>query len=335
MLRTNVVTTSIMLGLSAWLVQSVAPRAQQPPALQLEASVSLGDVRGRIDHMAIDLARQRLLVAELGNDSLGVVDLKERKVVHRISGLSEPQGIGYVPSTDTLYVANGGDGSLRRFTGAQYADGVRLSLGSDADNVRVNSAGNRVVVGYGRGALAVIDAATGGRVADVRLKGHPESFQLTRDGDRAFVNIPNAHEIAVVDLRAGRQIGSWPMRIAAANFPLALDEELQRVLTVFRSPAKLGVFSMQDGNLVASPDTCGDADDIFFDAKRHRAYVSCGGGAIDVIDAQDGAYRSIARAPTAAGARTSLFPPELDRLFVAARAQRGEPASIRVFRPLP
>jgi hypothetical protein len=116
---------------------------------------------------------------------------------------------------------------------------------------------------------------------------------------------------------------------------MALDEELQRVLTVFRSPAKLGVFSMQEGKLVASPDTCGDADDIFLDAKRHRAYVSCGGGAIDVIDAQDGAYRNIARILTAAGARTSLFSPELDRLFLAVRAQRGEPASIRVFRPLP
>src|SRR5712691_9421867 len=85
--------------------------------LQLESKIPLGDVRGRIDHMAIDLPRQRLFVAELGNDSVGIVDLKNRKVVHTITGLKEPQGVGYVPSTDALYVANAGDGSVRLFQG--------------------------------------------------------------------------------------------------------------------------------------------------------------------------------------------------------------------------
>jgi hypothetical protein len=92
---------------------------------------------------------------------------------------------------------------------------------------------------------------------------------------------------------------------------------------------------MQDGKLIASSDTCGDADDVFLDAKRHRAYVSCGGGAIDVVDANEGGSRRIALVLTAAGTQTSLFSPELDRLFLAAHALQGEPASIRVFRPLP
>jgi DNA-binding beta-propeller fold protein YncE len=334
MIRATAITASLLLAPAVWLTAS-QPRAQEVEALRLEATIPLGDVRGRIDHMAIDLPRARLFVAELGNDSVAVVDLKERRVVHRISALSEPQGLGYLPSTDTLYVANGGDGSLRLFGGAQYADGMRIALGSDADNVRVDGAGNRVIVGYGGGALAVIDAAKASKVADIRLKGHPESFQLSQGANRAFVNVPNAREIAVVDLMANRQTAAWPMRIGSANFPMALDEEAGRVLSVFRSPAKIGVFAVQDGNLLASPETCGDADDIFIDPKRHRTYVSCGGGAIDVIDTKDSAYRRIARLPTAAGARTAFFSPELDRLYLAVRAQRGERASIRVYQPLP
>jgi YVTN family beta-propeller protein len=334
MLRATAIATSLLMSAVIWLAAS-APRAQETQPLRLEATIPLGEVRGRIDHMAIDLPRQRLFVAELGNDSVSVVDLKERGVIHRISGLSEPQGLGYHAPTDTLYVANGGDGSLRLFAGAQYAAEARIALGSDADNVRIDGAGNRLIAGYGGGALAIIDAASRGKVADIRLKGHPESFQLSRGASRAFVNVPDAHEIAVVDLMANRQIAAWPMRIASANFPMALDEEAARVLTVFRSPAKVGVFSMQDGNLEASPETCGDADDIFIDPMRHRAYVSCGGGALDVIDTKDSAYRRIARLPTAAGARTAFFSPELDRLFLAVRAQRGEHASIRVYQPLP
>jgi YVTN family beta-propeller protein len=110
----------------------------------LEVKIPLGKVRGRIDHMAIDLARQRLFVAELGNNSVGIVDLVTRKVIHTISGLRAPQGVGYLPEADILYVANADDGSVRLFRGSDYAAIGRINLGEDADNVRVDAAANRV-----------------------------------------------------------------------------------------------------------------------------------------------------------------------------------------------
>src|SRR5262249_53846773 len=144
-------------------------QAPSPSSLQLETKIPLGDVKGRIDHMAIDLLRRRLFVAELGNDTVGGVDLNEQKVQHVITGLKEPQGIGYVPSSETLFVANAGDGSVLLFRGAEYAAAGRIDLGDDADNIRVDSASNRVFVGYGSGALAVIDPATNGKIAGISL----------------------------------------------------------------------------------------------------------------------------------------------------------------------
>src|SRR5207248_997107 len=167
--------------------------------LLLDAKIPLGQIRGRIDHLAIDAARQRLYVAELGNDSVGVIDLRESKTVRTITGLREPQGIGYVPSSDTLYVANAGDGSVRLFQGGELTPVGQIALGDDADNIRVDDAAHRVFVGYGSGALAVIDTDSRTKIADVSLKAHPESFQLERTGQRIFVNVPDAHEIAVVD----------------------------------------------------------------------------------------------------------------------------------------
>ena len=108
--------------------------------LQLETKIPLGDVRGRIDHMAVDLKRQRLFVAELGNDSVGIVDLSNRKVISRIPGLKEPQGVGYEPTTDMLYVANAGDGSVRLFEGGDYKATGQIELGSDVDNIRIDAA---------------------------------------------------------------------------------------------------------------------------------------------------------------------------------------------------
>src|SRR5438093_10984441 len=103
-----------------WPATVVAQTAAGPP-LVLEAKIPLGEVSGRIDHLSIDPKRQRLFVAELGNNSLGVVDLAARKVRRRISGLSEPQGSAYVPFPDSGYVANAGDRSVWVLRGHAFA----------------------------------------------------------------------------------------------------------------------------------------------------------------------------------------------------------------------
>jgi hypothetical protein len=220
------------------------------------------------------------------------------------------------------------------FRGGDLIPDGQIALGADADNVRVDDAARRVFVGYGDGALAVIDVTTRSKVADIVLKGHPESFRLEISGKRVFVNVPDAHAIAVVDRTSNQQVGSWQTGDLRANFPLALDEN-GHVLVVFRHPARVGVFQAQDGRLLTSFDTCGDSDDVFVDAKRHRLYVICGDGAIDVFEQSGDGYRRAARVTTAEGARTGLFVPQIDRLFVAARATVGAPAAIWVFRPLP
>src|SRR6266481_10042000 len=89
--------------------------------LALETKIPLGEVSGRIDHLGIDLKRQRLFVAELGNDTVGVVDLAAGKVLRTISGLSEPQGVAFVAFADSIYVANAGDGSVRVLRGVDLA----------------------------------------------------------------------------------------------------------------------------------------------------------------------------------------------------------------------
>lgn len=179
-----------------------------------------------------------------------------------------------------------------------------------------------------------MDPATRTKIADIRLRGHPERFRLDETGTRIFVNVPDAREIEIVDVAAGIS-RSLPTPGMASNFPMAVDPEAHRVLVVFRSPHTLLVLSSEDGHAVAKAATCSDADDVFVDARRHRVYVSCGEGVVDVFAADAARYRRIARVPTVSGARTSLFVSELDRLFVAVPVRSNEPAAIWAFRPLP
>jgi DNA-binding beta-propeller fold protein YncE len=319
--------------LAASLIWPAVTGAQTASApLILEAKIPLGQVSGRIDHLGIDVKRRRLLVAELGNNSLGVVDLAAGKVLSSIAGLSEPQGVAYVPFADSVFVANAGDGSVHVLRGENLTPIGRIELGDDADNVRVDTARHRVLVGYGKGALAVIDPVSLSKIADIRLKAHPEGFQIDDTGTQVFVNVPDARQISVVDVATG-STGSLATQGAGSNFPMAIDGDAHRCLVVFRSPPTLMALSSQDGHVVAQAETCGDADDVFVDRKRRRVYVSCGQGVVDVLELVEAGYRRLARVPTVSGARTSLFVPELDRLFVAVRAGSNEPAAIWVFRP--
>lgn len=322
----------LIASLSLSLAAVGSALAADAPALVIEAKIPLGDVHGRIDHLGVDLKHQRLYVAELGNDSVGVVDLETARVVQTLRGLKEPQGIGYEAVTDTLFVANARDGSVHFFRGEDLAPLGSLELGEDADNVRIDDAAHRVWVGYGSGALAAIDPNTRRKVADIPVKAHPESFRLAPEGPAIYVNVPDAAEIAVVDRNAGKQVATWKTGDLRSNYPLAVDEGGQ-VLAVFRHPARLAVFRAQDGRRLQALETCGDSDDVFVDVRRHQVYVTCGEGAIDVFSSAAGTYHHRERLATSPGARTSLFVPELDRLYLAVRAGSSAPASVFVIRP--
>lgn len=315
-------------------------RAAEPasPPLVLERTIPLPGISGRIDHLAVDLRRGRLFVAELGNGSVGVIDLASGSVIHRITGLQEPQGVGYVPGGDLVAVASGGDGTLHLFQGEDLRPAGTVALGEDPDNVRIDARTGHLVVGYGIGpgsGLATVDPASRSVVGTVGLPAHPESFQLHPEAGRAYVNLPGAGQVAVVDLATGKQITGWPVPDGLrAHHPMALDAVGNRLAVVFRDPPRLVLLDAETGATTANLGTCGDADDVFLDAKRRRLYVSCGSGEVDTVQQDAAGYRPLARVPTRSGARTSLFVPELDRLFVMAPAGPLAPdAALLVFRP--
>jgi hypothetical protein len=206
----------------------------------------------------------------------------------------------------------------------------------DADNIRYEPRTRRVFVGYGGGAVAFLDARSGQRTGEVRLPGHPESFQLEKGGPRVFINVPSARQIVVADRATGKIVARWAVQGARSNFPMALDEAHHRLFVGCRNPARLLVYDTETGMPVARADIAGDTDDLFYDGARKRIYVSGGEGFITVLEQTDpDHYRRLAQSPTAEGARTSLFVPEWNRFFVPVPRRGARAAEIRVYEALP
>jgi DNA-binding beta-propeller fold protein YncE len=299
-------------------------------SLQLMQTIPLAGVEGRIDHFGFDAAGERLFVCALGNNTVEVLDLRKGERVHSISNLGSPQGLAYVPELNRLFIANDKGGLCNIYAAKSWQPIGTVHLQDDADNVRYDSATKRIYVGFGDGGIGVINAADGKRIGSIKLAAHPEAFELEKHGRRIFVNVPNAGQVAVIDRDKGEVISTWKPDGASANFPMTLDEANHRLFIACRNPAKLVVLNTDSGDTVTTLDISGDADEVFYDAKRRRLYAICGEGYVDIIEqANSDHYKRTERASTASGARTGLFVAERDDLFIAVPHRGTQAAEIR------
>ena len=338
------------------------------PLVQI-GSIPLMGVEGRLDHLAFDTRSQRLFVAALENHSVEVIDLAKRRRVHEITGISEPQGLLCLPGQNRLLVCSRGDGTCRSFDTTGFQEGPWIDLGRNADNVRFDPEAQVVYVGSGgepgKGLLSAIDlvsllpAAQGRQPApphspadflldrprqadpkmEIQLPAHPEAFQLDPAMHRLLVNIPDEHNIAVLQIGANgfTNAGAWPVTVGERNFPLALDTASARLFIACREPPRLAIYDGRDGNLLSQTPCVGDADDMFYDAKPNRLYVIGGEGYVDVFQLSDTKQEPtrLARVPTAPRARTGLFIPALKVLAVAAPHATNGPAAVLLFQARP
>ena len=320
-----VAATLCCVGVAKISAQSTAP-------LKLAQTIALGGVEGRIDHFAFDAAGERLFVCALGNNTVEVLDLRKGERVHSIAGLGAPQGIAYIPELDRLFIANDKGGICKIYDGKSFQVVGELNFKDDADNVRYDEATKKIYVGFGSGGIAVVNAPDGKQVGSIKLSAHPEAFQLEKNGSRIFVNVPNSRHVAVIDRDKGEVIATWKTDLAFGNFPMALDETNHRLFVGCRLPSKLVALNTDSGDVVAKIDISGDSDDVFYDSKHHRIYAICGAGKIDIIEQTDPkTYKALTKVDTASGARTGLFVPERDTLFVAVPNRGSQQTEIRSY----
>lgn len=288
--------------------------------------IPLSNVEGRIDHLSIDLKTKHLFIAALGNSSVEVVDLEKAAVIQSIKGLEEPQGLVFVPDVNKVFVACGGDGSVRVYDGTTLKEEKKIDLKSDADGVRYDATTKRVYVGHESGAIAVIDPATCEILADIKVSGHPEAFSLDAAAQRVYVNVPGSGSVEVIDLEKKKVIEKWKLKSAKSNFPMALDSEHHRLFVGCRSPACIEVLDTQSGKELATLESVGDMDDLFWDAGK---LIAIGGeGKVLEYAEQAGQFAVSATTKTRKGARTGLWVSATGQLFIAARKEGENPAEV-------
>jgi hypothetical protein len=338
------------LALQALILPSLA-LGQASTTLELRSRIPLANVDGRMDHVGVDVAGQRLFAAAFDNKTLEIIDVQAGKQAHTIAGLNHPQQTYFDAPSNHLFVSSSGDGTVKVFDGSTFALLQTTQLASDADNMRFDARNKHVVVAYGGekflngqvargqglkdGALAILDTA-GKKLGQIQTDGHPESLAVEKNGKRVFTNVPDKKEIVVGDLVNYNVLAHWALP-GCENYPMALDEEHHRVFVMCRGSGNLLALDSESGKQVASMPLTPSAssDDIFYDASKGRIYVLArivqkdnprtpGPGIIEVFQQKDADhYERIESFQSGFGGQTGLFVPEWNKLFVATRHQPG------------
>lgn len=317
---------------------AAAACAQTNAPLTLSKTISLPGVVGGFDHFAIDLPGDVLFAAAKDNHTVEAVNMKTGKVAQSITGLAKPHGLEWIGETNRLYVADGKLAQLKVYQGNPLQASGTLKLSDDADDMVYDRQNGMLYVGHGGGnaanpaRVAVINTKDFTLAANLPVAAHPEALDLDEQGQRVFANIADAAQVAVINATTNVVEATWKLKDATDNTPMAYDAEHQILFLACRKPAVLLALDASSGTELGRLPTEGGADDLFYDALLHRVYVIAGAGAISVysIDAQKH-LASVGIVHTQKGAKTGLFIPSQNLMYVGIPGSSGKSAQIQIY----
>jgi len=147
---------------------------------------------------------------------------------------------------------------------------------------------------------------------------------IDRAGKKLYVNLTGTDEVGVVDLNSRQLVSKWALPDAHAAHAMVLDEHNHRLFIATRKPAQFIVFNSDTGEVVAALPCVGVNSDMSFDVARKRIYVTGSEAASVFVQRDADHYEHIADVPTAYRAKSSIFVPDLKRLYVAVSG-KGKP----------
>lgn len=324
---------SVLLSLAA------STAAQDLQHLRQVQTIPLPGVKGRIDHLAVDLEGHRIFLSGLGNNSVEVLDTEAGKDIQSLTGFRKPQGQLYVDDLKKLYVANGDDGSCRIYDGKSLTPLQTIMVSPAADAMAYDPAEKLMYLGSDgadpkkpNGDLAIIDVTKDKIVTVISTDAHASGGVVESSGNRVFDLVADKSQIVVIDRKSHAILDKWVVPGVAKLPAIALDEANHRLFVASRTPPTFLVVDTDSGKVVASLPTVGIVDGMWYDADSKRVYVTGGEGFLYVYQQTDPDHYAVAeKIPTGPIARTGLFVPEWKRLYVAVPQDKDKDAEVRVF----
>jgi len=280
---------------------------------------------GGWDYLTVDPERKLLYVPRSTHTM--VLDANTGKTVADIPGQKRNHGVAIVASAGRGFITDGADASVTVFDLKTYAVLGKVKTADDSDGVIYDPASGKVLVVCGDAGVLVpiapdLDLATGKADAAVELGGKPEF--LAADGwGKAYINLVDKDQVAVVDTKAMKVVNKWPTTPGGSPVGMSMDPARRRLFIGCRKPQKLIVMGANDGKVLADLAIGAGVDATKFDGD---AFASCGDGTLAVArETAPALFQVIQTVQTPRGARTMGIDPRTHALYLPT-AEFGPPS---------
>jgi hypothetical protein len=313
-------------------VFTVRAKAQEKPPLKLVATTPMPGYTGDFDHFGLDLKDNRLFLAAEDKKSVEVFDLRTGDHLRTIEGFGHPLTMAYLPAVNQLLVTNGDTDDVALVDCKDYKILRTLKLGKNVDHSALNPNDGYFYVENGATpdgkshSVAIIDSKSFKIVGEIPgLSGDSnEGMVIDHAGKKLYVNMTGSDEVGVIDLETRKIVARWPLPDVHVAHAIALDEPHHRLFTATRKPPQFVVFNTDNGKVVASLPCVGVNSDMSLDVARKRIYITGSDTATVFVQHDADHYEHIAEVPTAFRAKSSIFVPQLSRLYIADSG-KGKP----------
>lgn len=342
----------LMFGFSMLLVFSqsgLARSAIETRPFTLERTMVMPEVPWGpySDYLAIDLAGRRLFATPQADHAVAVFDVKNWTLTHMIHGIGNPHGVFYSDATRHLFVDDGQAGEVKVYGSPEFKLVKAISVAVGANGSIFDPTTNLLYVQNGgddakmdHSLLSIIDTTTARKVGDISIDGLSlEAMAIDPHTGLLYMNIADRNLVAVVDLKTRTVVARWAITRSHHNIAMALDADHRRLYVGCRDSdmhGSISVLDLRTGTEIATLPIGGWVDSMYYDAKRRRIYASTGVGHLETYQVlSDGKFRQLESVDTAVMAKTSIYSPELDRMFVSVPHLGSTQAQILVFKPTP
>lgn len=318
------------------------PRPSGLPPLTLEATTPLPAIgAGDFDHFDVDLKRHKLFLAAEANGTIETFDLTTGKHLQSVRGVATPHKIVFIPDRNELFVADGGDASVKVLDGSDLHQIARIPVSANPDGGVYDAATRLFYVGNGGkkanlpySNVSIISVDRRAVVGTIRVPGNTlKGMLLDRDGTRLLVSVRDKSDVTVIDLKRRAIVATYTSPDLKTNVPLD-EDAAHRLFVGGRRPNQLVVLNARNGATLQALPTVAESDDLTVDRAHHRVYVS-GSTGLDVYAERAGGHYIREAHYDTFGGKTSIYVPSLQRFYVVHSRTAAPESGLQIYRVNP
>jgi DNA-binding beta-propeller fold protein YncE len=272
---------------------------------------------GGWDYLTVDQSARRLYVSH--GTKVEVIDIDKEAVVGQIADTPGVHGIAVAPKLGLGFTSNGRENKASIFDLQTLKTSSKVETGENPDAILYEEGQEEVYTFNGRSRSAtVFEAKTGKVVATIPLPGKPEFAAAYPEAGRAYCNLEDKNQVAVIDTKVHKAVSTWPIAPGEEASGMAFDAQNQRLFLGCGNKLMV-MMDSETGKVVASVPIGQGVDATKFDSGTKLAFCSCGDGTVTIAHEDSPDKLTVVQTlKTEPRARTMALDPKTHKIYLAS-----------------